>query len=139
MTARRTPLPSHIKRYIVMALARHDTPLEVAARVLHEFDLQLSRSTVQMYDPTTHGGRKLSEELTCLFKTTRKNFETEIEQVPISHRATRLRRLEFLYNHALGKQNLKIATTTLREARAEMAAFEVVDDEADDATRDTEA
>jgi hypothetical protein len=137
MTARRNPLPSNVKRFIVMCLARHDTPLETALRVWNEFGIQLQRSTVAMYDPTTKGGRALSDELKRLFRKTRTEFEQEIETVPIAHRAVRLRRLDHLYIDALVKKDRKVQVAVLREARNEMTQFEVQDDGEDGDAKDS--
>lgn len=133
------PLPSHVKRFIVQCLARHDTPLETAVRVFHEFDIQLNRSSVACYDPTKKSGRKLSDELKRLFFSTRKKFEEEIEQVPLAHRMVRMRKLEALFYDALTAKDRKIQVAVLREARNEMVQFEVLDDGEDDAADSTEA
>lgn len=110
------------------ALACFDTPSEVVRQVREQFNVQITRASAQRYDPTRAAGETLSEELRILFFDTREHFVEELEKLPLAHRATRLRRLEFLYDRASESGNLKAALGALALAAKEMAPFTYADD-----------
>lgn len=118
------PLPTTIKRHIVRALACFDTPSEVVRQVREQFNMQITRATAQRYDPTKAAGETLSEELRILFFDTREHFVEELEKLPLAHRATRLRRLESVYDEARDKSDRKSALAALALAAREMEPFE---------------
>lgn len=109
-----------IKRFIVQALARFETPTDVAKAVKDEFGLTLTRQRVQYYDPNTVAGRALDPELAALFKATRGAFLTELDDIPIAHKAVRLR----LLNAQVIKAAAKGAMLLVRDL-CEAAAKEV--------------
>ncbi|NPT33450.1 DUF2280 domain-containing protein [Paraburkholderia xenovorans] len=121
------PLPMPVKRFVTMCLARYDSPTEVAQRVRDEFNLVVGRSTVARYDPTRAAGAELCEELRTLFRQTREAFADELEKLPLAHRATRLRRLESVYDEARTKGDRKSALAALALAAKEMQPFEYQD------------
>lgn len=126
-------LPSHIKRFIAQRCACFDTPTEVAIAVEAEFSLKVTRNQVQCYDPTTHAGRSLSAPLRRIFFDTRERFVEELEQLPLAHRATRLRRLEQIYRDAESSGNLKSRIAAIVAAQKEMQPLEYDDEEGDGA------
>lgn len=109
------------------ALACFDTPSEVVRQVREQFNVQITRASAQRYDPTRAAGETLSEELRTLFFDTREHFVEELEKLPLAHRATRLRRLESLYDRASESGNLKAALGALALAAKEMQPFEYQD------------
>ncbi len=123
------PLPTTIKRHVVRALACFDTPSEVVRQVREQFNVQITRASAQRYDPTRVAGETLSEELRTLFFDTRERFIEELEKLPRAHRATRLRRLESVYDEARDKGDRKSALAALALAAREMEPFTYADDD----------
>lgn len=121
------PLPMTIKRFVTMCLACFDTPTETQQKVRQEFSVVVSRQAVHKYDPTRVAGETLSEELRTLFFDTRERFIEELEKLPLAHRATRLRRLESVYDEARDKGDRKSALAALALAAKEMQPFEYQD------------
>lgn len=78
------------KYFIVQQLACRETPTEVARSVKEEFGITITRQAVQAYDPTKWAGRDLSAELKQLFEETRKQFDADIDAIPIANKAYRL-------------------------------------------------
>jgi hypothetical protein len=122
------PLPMPVKRFVTMCLACYDSPSETLQKVRQEFNVVMSRQAVQKYDPTTTAGQTLSEPLRELFVQTREQFVDELEKLPLAHRATRLRRLESVYDEARIKGDRKSALAALALAAKEMAPFTYADD-----------
>src|ERR1700744_6045323 len=109
-----------IKRHIVMCCAQYDSPSEVARRVHEEFGVVVTRQQIQRYDPSHAAGRTLSTELRTLFDSTRHAFLEEIEVVPASHRAVRIRRLDALADKAREAGLHKLELNALRAIHTEM-------------------
>ncbi len=86
-------LKDHVKLFIVERLACFDTPSEVAEAVLEEFKLKISRTQVEVYDPTKAAGADLSEKWRVIFETRRKAFRENIDDIPIANKAVRIRML----------------------------------------------
>ncbi len=53
-------LKEQVKIYIFQALACMDTPQQVADAVKQEFNIEIDRKQVQLYDPTKAAGKNLS-------------------------------------------------------------------------------
>lgn len=66
------------KRFIVQALARWDTPSQIADALKDEFDPDVHRSQVAQYDPTKAAGRAMSKRRVQLFNDTRQRFRQEV-------------------------------------------------------------
>ncbi len=86
-----------IKRYIVRALACFETPSDVAKTVKEEFGLEITRMQVHKYDPTKVMGQGLAKELKALFFSTRKDFEENVEAIPIAKQSVRLQAMNKIY------------------------------------------
>lgn len=119
------------RRWVVRALARWNSPQEVARMVLKEFGVTITRQSVQQYDPTTDSGKGLAPALKKLFFSTREDFVQNIEQLPLSHRAVRLDRLEREYQAAVDAQNPKLVVRILDTAGKEMKPLDYVPDDPD--------
>ena len=103
-------LKEPIKIFIVQSLACFETPQQVADTVKQEFKIEVSRQQVSLYDPTKYVGRNLSKKLKDLFEQTRKDFKTNIYDIPLANKAVRLRELQNMYGewgkNRIMKQNL---------------------------------
>src|SRR5689334_23220418 len=91
---RKPTLPEEVKRYIVQAVACFDPPSKVAAAVKEQFGCTVTRQAVEYYNPMTAAGRDLPEKYRVIFAESRKKFCEVIEEIPITHRAIRLRALD---------------------------------------------
>lgn len=109
-----------VRTFIVQALACFDTPSAVVAAVKKEYGLEVSRQSVEGYDPTKVAGTKLSKKWTALFEETRKVFLEDTAGIAISHRAVRLRALQRMAEKAEGQGNLVLAKELLKQAAEEV-------------------
>lgn len=81
------------RRFVVRALARFSSPSEVAREFAEAFpgDEVPSRQAIWCYDISKAANRdKLSPELEELFWSSRKQFEAEVEHLPIANKAARV-------------------------------------------------
>lgn len=103
-------LKEPIKIFIVQSLACFETPQQVADTVKQEFKIEVSRQQVSLYDPTKYVGRNLSKKLKDLFEQTRRDFKTNIYDIPLANKAVRLKELQKMYGewgkNKIMKQNL---------------------------------
>ncbi|MDC4504769.1 DUF2280 domain-containing protein [Acinetobacter baumannii] len=106
-------LKEPVKIFIVQALACRDTPQEVVEQVKQEFDVEISRSQCQAYDPTKYSGRNLSQKYVELFEKTREEFDKGLIDIPIASKYYRLKQ----YQKQLEKtRNVKTALKILEQA-----------------------
>lgn len=108
------------KAFVVQALARFDTPTQVAEKVKEEFGLDVSRQLVHAYDPTKYAGRNLSEDLRRLFEDTRAHFLKAVDEIPIANKAMRLDSLNRMAARAEKQGNLGLAARLHEQAAKEM-------------------
>ncbi|HEO1823318.1 TPA: DUF2280 domain-containing protein [Acinetobacter baumannii] len=106
-------LKEPVKIFIVQALACRDTPQEVVENVKQEFDVEISRSQCQAYDPTKYSGRNLSQKYVELFEKTREEFDKGLIDIPIASKYYRLKQ----YQKQLERtRNVKTALKILEQA-----------------------
>lgn len=106
-------LKEPVKIFIVQALACRDTPQQVVDHVKQEFDLVISRSQCQSYDPTKYSGRNLSEKFVKLFNETREKFDDGLIDIPIANKHYRMRQYDKLLNKA---KNIPMALRIMEQA-----------------------
>ncbi|ENU62506.1 DUF2280 domain-containing protein [Acinetobacter lwoffii] len=87
-------LSEPVKIFIVQALACRDTPQEVVTLVKQEYDIEVTRSQCQNYDPTKYSGRNLSKKFVELFYETRKKFDEGLIDIPIANKHFRLKQYQ---------------------------------------------
>ncbi|MEW6169277.1 MAG: DUF2280 domain-containing protein [Pseudomonadota bacterium] len=121
MTHQRTPkLNDAVKAFIVHALACFDTPSDVAEAVKAEFGVTVTRQAVERYDPTKYAGRKLGTKWRLHFEVARKAFMEQLADIPIAHRACRLRALHRMFQRAEQTKNFALAAALLEQAAKEV-------------------
>ncbi|TPW26021.1 DUF2280 domain-containing protein [Pararhizobium mangrovi] len=113
-------LPDAVRTFIVQSLACFDTPSTVVAAVRSEFDHEVTRQTVEGYDPTKRAGQGVSEKWRTLFEETRKAFIENTAQIGISHKAVRLRALQRMAEKAEQRGNMPLAASLLEQAAKEV-------------------
>ena len=107
-------LKEPVKMFIVQSLACFDTPQQVVEAVKQEYELEISRQQVALYDPTKVAGRNLSKKLKDLFNRTRKDFRENIEDIAIANKAFRLRELQKMYEDS--GRNKQVKQNLLKQA-----------------------
>ena len=87
-------LSEPVKIFIVQALACRDTPQEAVTLVKQEYDIEVTRSQCQNYDPTKYSGRNLSKKFVQLFNETREKFDAGLIDIPIANKHFRLKQYQ---------------------------------------------
>lgn len=95
-----------------------DTPQTVVDFVKEEFGIDVTRQSVQYYDPTV--GDKPAERWCLIFETTRKEFLKTTADIPIANRSVRLRRLERMALAAERQKNYVLAAALHEQAAKEV-------------------
>jgi hypothetical protein len=114
--------PEH-KLFVVQCLARFMTPSEVVEAVRENCGVEITRQSIEGYDPAKAAGRALDEELKLVFYRTRKKFISEFLNVDIAHRAFRLAELSKLYHAAAAKGKDVMAAGFLEQAAKEVGGI----------------
>lgn len=105
------------RRQIVQRLAAFETPSEVVQWGSEALGKDLSIQQVCFYDPTRSG--ETSGKWEELFKEARKSFLEDLDTIPLSHRAVRLRELQSLYDRAK-EQDAMEAARIIKQAAKEV-------------------
>ena len=108
-------LKEPVKIFIVQSLACMDTPQQVADTVKKEFGIEINRKQVQLYDPTKQAGKNLSKKLKDLFEKTRRDFKSNIEDIPIANKAFHFKELQKMYDEWGANKFMK--QTVLKQAQ----------------------
>jgi hypothetical protein len=112
-------LAENVKLRIVQALARFDTPSQVAKDIKAEFGLDVSPQQCEAYDPNKRVGQKLSEKFRLIFAETRKAFLEDTSLIGVSHRAVRLRTLQRMIERTESQGNLSLTAQLLEQVAKE--------------------
>ncbi|WP_419793037.1 DUF2280 domain-containing protein [Serratia fonticola] len=113
-------LPTEVKAFIVQALACFDTPTQVVKAVQAEFNLTITRQQVESHDPSKANGKKLGQKWVALFHFTRERLQNEIADIPIAHKACRLRSLDRMVAQAESVKNYGMAAKLIEQAAKEV-------------------
>ena len=114
-------LNTKVKAFIVRGLATYMTPSEVVDAVKQEFDgLEVTRQQVSKYDPDKASGINLSDKWKQLFVKQRKDFNDEINSIPIANKAYRLAMLDNMVRDAFESKNRPLAAKLLEQAAKEV-------------------
>ncbi|WMT16044.1 DUF2280 domain-containing protein [Serratia fonticola] len=113
-------LSTEVKAFIVQALACFDTPTQVVKAVQAEFNLNITRQQVESHDPNKANGKKLGQKWIELFHFTRERLQNEIADIPIAHKACRLRSLDRMVAQAESAKNYGMAAQLIEQAAKEV-------------------
>lgn len=114
-------LNTKVKAFIVRGLATYMTPSEVVDAVKQEFDgLEVTRQQVSKYDPDKASGINLSDKWKQLFVKQRKDFNDEINSIPIANKAYRLAMLDNMARDAFESKNRPLVAKLLEQAAKEV-------------------
>jgi hypothetical protein len=112
-------LTDEMRRVVVQSLACFEDPSAVAAEVAREFGVEITRQSIEGYDPTKRAGSKLSPKWRALFEETRRAFLTDSAAIGISHKVVRLREIERLIGKAETAGDLQLVGRLLEQAARE--------------------
>ncbi|KYQ84274.1 hypothetical protein AWW72_10255 [Acinetobacter sp. NRRL B-65365] len=102
-------LKEPVKIFIVQSLACMETPQQVADAVKQEFNIEIERQQVALYDPTKATGKNLSKKLKILFEKTREDFRNNVFDIPLANKSFRINELQKMYDttrNKVTKQNI---------------------------------
>lgn len=102
-------LKEPVKIFIVQSLACMETPQQVADAVKQEFNIEIERQQVALYDPTKATGKNLSKKLKALFEKTREDFRNNVFDIPLANKSFRINELQKMYDttrNKVTKQNI---------------------------------
>lgn len=116
-------LPTAVTLYIITALACFDSPVQVATTVKERFGLVLSRQRIEAYHPERLAGARLSERWRVLFYETRARLLVELDNIPLAHRAYRLRGLGRMALRAEEMGNVALAARIIEQAAREVGGM----------------
>lgn len=116
-------LKEPVKIFIVQSLACFETPQQVADAVKQEFGIEIERQQVSAYDPTKPTGKNLSKKLKDLFTRTRKDFKSNIYDIPLANKAVRLNELQKMYVD--WNKNKKMKQSVIKQIKDEMQGYEI--------------
>lgn len=116
-------LKDDLKLFIVQALACFDTPSQVVEALKHEFGVDVSSQQLQVYNPATKAGARMSQKLKDIFEITRKRFLEEVSDIPVANQAYRLRQLHRMANEAMRRKNIVLAASLMEQAAKEMGGM----------------
>ncbi|VFR20235.1 Phage protein [plant metagenome] len=108
------------KRFVVQALARYESPQDVADAFQDEFGIEVHRAQMAQYDPTKASGKDMAPKWRELFKQTRETFKAAVDEIPIAQQAFRLHRLGKIHDRHLQRGNLVGAASILEQAAKEV-------------------
>lgn len=112
-------LSDPIKAEIVTMLARFCSASDVIRTIEVEFGVQVDRFQVRTYDPSK-AAYAAGDKWRDLFSKVRSAYVTEIEPIPIAHKAYRLNQLQRSFDIARERGNLVLASAMLEQAAKEV-------------------
>ncbi|MEW5993335.1 MAG: DUF2280 domain-containing protein [Candidatus Zixiibacteriota bacterium] len=112
-------LPEAVKVFIVRQLAAFEPPSSVVSMVKAEYGLDVKPQTVECYHPERKAGARLSAKLKAEFYRSRERHLTSVDDIPIAHKAMRLRRLQRLADRAANSGNVVLEASLIEQAAKE--------------------
>lgn len=116
-------LKENVKFFIVQQLAFFNTPTEVSELVKEEFDIDVPRSHIAIYNPDNHSGRELGLKFKDFFYEKRKEFLEQIDRVPLASMHVRLNELSKMYHSARKRKNDVFAKDILEQIAKEVGGI----------------
>lgn len=115
-------LTDKVKEFIVTRHALYDTPKQIGAALKEEFGLDLPRQQISNYNPKNSTARNgnLSRRLIAIYEATRARFNETVDDIPISQRSYRLRKLGQMFDAAFDKGAFVVAAGLLEQAAKEV-------------------
>jgi hypothetical protein len=115
----RAKLDDTIRAFIVTQLAAYEYPGDVMAMVRKEYGIEVTRQTIEGYDPTKVAGERLSEKWRVRFFKAREAFKNDTTDIPTCNKAVRLRYLDEEVRKARRKGNTPLVASLLEQIAKE--------------------
>lgn len=112
-------LTDDLKRLVVTALACFETPSQIVKVLKDVHGVEITRQSVERYNPERRAGVHLSDEFTALFHESRKQFTEATASIGIAHKVVRLARMEDAYRRANANGNIQMEMQILEQAAKE--------------------
>lgn len=110
--------------FIINQLACFGTLDEIEKGLKEVFLIDVPKSTILRYDPTTvQGSQELGEKWKQLFAARRKTFLDDVSTIPVATQAGRLRMLNDIARQAKTKGNLKMALVAMEQAAKDIGGM----------------
>lgn len=118
-------LTDPIREFICQRLGAYDTPSTIAAMVKEEFGIEITRQTVEGYDPEKmdRRGKSLAEKWRFIVDESREAYRKGVAEVPIMIKTVRLERYERAYRLAEARGNVPLMLEVLAAASKEAHDF----------------
>jgi len=117
-------LPVGAPERIVMYLATGYSSAQIQEMLKDEYGIDVSPSLVSYYDPRNPvASKKLKQEYKALFWASHRRFIERLEEIPMAHAATRLKRLEEVFNKCVKAGDRKSAINCVKESRIDMVEY----------------
>lgn len=114
-------LNSKVQAFIVKGFARFMSSKEIIEAVKNKFGLELTYQQVGFYDyDPSDDESKLGKQWQELFLKERKKAENDESNVPVSHRAFRIKLLYKMIEKAMNSGNMVLAADLLKQVAEEM-------------------
>lgn len=112
------------RRFIVESLACYDTPAMIIADLKEQYDVVATPQQIAYYNPkSAQAKQQLSQEWKDLFDARRKEFDNEVETIPIARKAVRLRRLQRIINSAKADKMPVIVMNAMKQVAMEVGGM----------------
>lgn len=110
------------KEFIVQRYAMFDRPKDIREAFKEQYGIEISRQQIDTYNPRGAKAAKgsIAKGLMAAFEAQRAAFVGTVDNIPISQRSYRLRKLQQMFEAAFDKGNLSMAANLLTQAREEM-------------------
>jgi hypothetical protein len=113
-------LTDEARAFVVQQLAAFQTPAEVAKMVREQFKVTIAPQSIEAYDPTKWAGRSLSKRWRAYFEKARKAYLEDVDSVPESHKAVRVKRLATMAQKVQTAGNVPLAAQLLEQIAKEV-------------------
>jgi len=108
-----------MQTFLVQGLACFENRTTVAAAVAVEFNVEITRQSVERYDPTKRAGSNLSPKWRAVFDETRRAFLNGSAAIGVAHKVVRLREIKRLMEKADAAGDLQLVAKLLEQAARE--------------------
>lgn len=116
---KRGKLSDEQQTFVVQSLACFETPTDVAEAVRKEFGVEITKQSIEAYDPNKLAGKNISDKWRAIFEETRSQFLTNTSEIAVSHRAVRLRILQRMVSQTEKSKNYQLTAQLLEQAAKE--------------------
>jgi hypothetical protein len=104
-----TKLTREQQVHVVMRLACYDTPTAIAQSLREQFGVEITRQSIEFYDPTKLAGKRCPKPWSDLFQATRAKLIDGTADIGAAHRLVRIERRARMAERAEQKEQFAAA------------------------------